>query len=102
MTACVLHFAVPPERLGHEPSYYMQKDIGPTWPQEPHQVVLNDLKPELQSEKTTSAMNQLENRGFAVLKNSSQTLGTLQDQKNWNAAYLEETAKSVGHDALEI
>ena len=84
-----MHFAVPPERLGHEPSYYMQKDIGPTWPQEPHKMVLNDLKSELTNGNEKSSLEQLEARGFAVLKNSSKTLGTLQDQKSWNASYLE-------------
>jgi hypothetical protein len=94
MTACVLRFAVPPERLGHDASRYMEADVGPTWPQEAHNVVLNDLKPELENpEKADSPMKQLESRGFAVLKNKSTALGSLQSQSDWNAAYLEETAK---------
>jgi hypothetical protein len=90
MTTCILRFAVPPERLGHDPSYYMQPDIGPTWPQESHKVVLNDLKPELKDpEKAQPLMEQLESRGFAVLKNKSQALGSLQSQSEWNTSYLE-------------
>jgi hypothetical protein len=94
MTACILRFAVPPERLGHDASRYMEPDVGPTWPQETQEVVLNDLKQELENPKTADPlMKQLESRGFAVLKNKSTTLGSLRSQSDWNAAYLEETAK---------
>lgn len=90
MTACILRFAVPPERLGHDASKYMEPEIGPTWPQEAHDVVLNDLRPELQNPETAgSLMEQLDSRGFAVLKHKSQTLGPLDAQTEWNAAYLE-------------
>ena len=94
MTACVLRFAVPPERLGHDASRYMQPDIGPSWPQEAHKVVLNDLKSELENaENAKPLMEQLETRGFAVVKNKSNTVGSLESQSEWNAAYLEETAR---------
>lgn len=94
MTACVLRFAVPPERLGHDASRYMEPEVGPTWPQEVHKVVLNDLKPELENpENAAPLMEQLEARGFAVLRNKSTTLGSLVSQSEWNAAYLKETAK---------
>ena len=90
MTTCVLSFAVPPENLGHDASRYMQLEIGPTWPQEAHEVIVNDLRPELQNEeKTPSLMYQLDSRGFAVLKHSSQALGSLETQAEWNAAYIE-------------
>ena len=94
MTACVLRFAVPPERLGHDASRYMQPDIGPSWPQEAHKVVLNDLKSELENaENAKPLMEQLETRGFAVVKNKSNTVGSLESQSEWNAAYLEETSR---------
>jgi hypothetical protein len=68
----------------------MDPIVGPTWPQETHQVVLKDLKPELENEaSSTSPMDQLEARGFAALKNTSTTLGPLENQELWNAAYLE-------------
>jgi hypothetical protein len=90
MTACVLRFAVPPERLGHDASRYMEPEIGPTWPHEAHDVVLNDLRSELQSpEKSEPLMKQLESRGFAILKHRSQALGPLNAQAEWNAAYLD-------------
>ena len=90
MTACVLSFAVPPERLGHDASRYMEPEIGPTWPQEAHEVIVNDLRPELQNpEKTASLMDQLNSRGFAVLKHSSQALGSLETQAEWNAACID-------------
>jgi hypothetical protein len=90
MTTCVLRFAVPPERLGHDASRYMEPEIGPTWPQETHQVLLQNLKSELQNpEKADPLMKQLETRGFAVAKNKSHTMGSLASQAEWNAAYLE-------------
>jgi hypothetical protein len=93
MTTCVLRFAVPPERLDHDVSRYMEPEIGPTWPQEVHDVVLHDLKPELQNpEKAQPLMKQLDSRGFALLKNESKTLGLLDSQGQWNAAYLEVSA----------
>ncbi|KAF2704929.1 hypothetical protein K504DRAFT_506403 [Pleomassaria siparia CBS 279.74] len=96
MTTCVLRFAVPPERLEYDVSAYMNKDVGPTWPQESCKVILNDLKPEPQSpEHAEPLMDQLDSSGFAVLKNKSQTLGELQFQEEWNAAYLEETAQMI-------
>lgn len=94
MTACVLRFAIPPECLEHDASRYMEPDIGPTWPQEAHEVILNDLKPELENpDKAEPVMKQLETRGFAVVKNKSKTVGSLESQSEWNAAYLEETAR---------
>jgi hypothetical protein len=94
MTACVLRFAVPPERLELDVSRYMEPEIGPTWPQEEREVVLLDLKPELQNtEKAESPMKQLDTRGFAILKHKSNALGSLQAQADWNAAYLEETTR---------
>lgn len=94
MTACVLRFAVPPERLGHDVSRYMEPDIGPAWPQEAHEVVLNDLRSELENPGNAEPlMKQLETRGFAVVKNKSTTVGSLRSQSEWNAAYLEETAR---------
>ncbi|KAK6073415.1 methyltransferase [Seiridium cupressi] len=96
MTACVLRFAVPPERLGHDVARYMEPAIGPTWPQETHQVILQDLKPELQNAENIKPLEeQLQSRGFAVLKNKSKTLGSLESQADWNAAYLEETAQMI-------
>jgi hypothetical protein len=90
MTACVLRFAVPPERLEQDVSRYMEPEIGPTWPQEPHDVVLCDLKPELEGQTHAKpVMKQLEARGFAVFKNKSTTLGALQTHTEWNDAYLE-------------
>lgn len=90
MTACVLSFAVPPERLGCDASIYMEPEIGPTWPQEAHEVILNDLKSELQSpEKAEPLMKQIATRGFAVIKNKSKTMGSLASQEEWNANYLE-------------
>jgi hypothetical protein len=90
MTTCTLTFAVPPERLGHDAIRYMEPEIGPTWPQEAHEVVLNDLKPELQNSETQQPlMKQLDTRGFAILKNKSKTLGSLESQGEWNSNYLE-------------
>lgn len=95
MTACVLRFAVPPERLEIDVSRYMETDIGPTWPQEEREVVLLDLKPELQNaEKAEPLMKQLDSRGFAVLKNKSNSLGSLHGQAEWNAAYLEVSSET--------
>ncbi|KAF2027950.1 hypothetical protein EK21DRAFT_70797, partial [Setomelanomma holmii] len=66
MTACVLSFAVPPERLDRDVSDYMSKDLGPTWPQESCEVIVQDLKPELQSPSSAqSLLSQLDSRGFA-------------------------------------
>lgn len=94
MTTCVLQFAVPPERLGHDVSRYMEPGIGPTWPQEAHDVVLNDLKSELENTGNAEPLKkQLETRGFAVVKNKSTTVGLLESQSQWIAAYLEETAR---------
>jgi hypothetical protein len=90
MTTSILNFAIPPERLEIPASRYLEPELGPTWPQEAHEVILNDLKPELQNpEKAAPLMNQLESRGFAVIKNESRTLGPLQSKANWNADYLE-------------
>ena len=90
MTASVLRFAVPPERLDCDVSRYMDPEIGPTWPQEVHNVVLNDLRPELENpDMVEPVMKQLDVRGFAVLKHRSQSLGSLEAQAEWNAAYLE-------------
>ena len=93
MTACVLSFAIPPERLDHDASKYLQPEIGNTWPLESHDVQLNDLKPELQDPtRAAPVMKQLEQRGFAVLKNKSKA-GSLETQSQWNAEYLEDTAQ---------
>ncbi|OAA56711.1 Amino acid/polyamine transporter I [Niveomyces insectorum RCEF 264] len=104
MTTCVLSFAVPPDRLGHDPARYME--VGPTWPQEQREVVLHDLKQELDQEKCKSPMDQIESRGFAVVKNQSKTLGPLEQQEQWNAAYLEETVQLIkdqlGADAVFV
>jgi hypothetical protein len=90
MTTCTLTFAVPPERLGHDASRYMEPEIGPTWPQEAHEVTLHDLKPELENvAESQPLMTQLDTRGFAVLKDKSKTLDTLESQGEWNAKYLE-------------
>lgn len=90
MTTSVLRFAVPPERLELDAARYLEPEIGPTWPQEAHEVVLHDLKPELEDRtKAEPLAKQLESRGFAVLKNKSQMLGSLQSQAEWNDAYLE-------------
>ena len=95
MTTCTLTFAIPPERLGHDASRYMQPEIGPTWPQESHKVALLDLKPELQDTKNAEPlMKQLDRRGFAVLKDKSKTLGSLDSQNEWNAPYLEVSVQS--------
>lgn len=103
MTACVLNFAVPPERLGKDVSDYMQPDVGPTWPQEAHKVVLHDLKAELEGvQKADTPMKQLEARGFAVLKNRSNALGSLATQAEWNEAYLAETAEYALNNISEI
>lgn len=103
MTACVLTFAIPPERLGHDASRYMDPAVGPTWPQERHKVVLNDLKPELQNpEKTEPLAKQLDSRGFAVVKNKSKTLGSLASQAEWNAAYLEVSTRNYGPQYIVV
>jgi hypothetical protein len=90
MTASILHFSIPPERLGHDESIYLDPDVGPTWPLEAQKVMLQDLRHELK-EPSKSLMEQLESRGFAVLKNRSDKAGALTAQQEWNAAYLEET-----------
>ncbi|KAH7063837.1 hypothetical protein BKA63DRAFT_526273 [Paraphoma chrysanthemicola] len=96
MTASVLSFAVPPARLDRDASDYMTKELGPMWPQESCEVILEDLKPELQSpKKARSLLTQLSQRGFAVCKNKSERLGTLQLQDEWTEAYLEETAQMI-------
>lgn len=89
MTTSVLSFAVPPHRLGHDVSKYMDPDLGPSWPLEPCNVILNDLRPELESKEKAPVMEQLEARGFAIFKHKSETLGTLEKQTDWNASYLE-------------
>jgi hypothetical protein len=90
MTACVLRFAVPPERLELDVSRYLEPEIGPTWAQEAYDITLIDLKPELLSPEHAEPLTaQLQSRGFAVLKNKSATLGSLKSQAEWNAAYLE-------------
>lgn len=89
MTTCILRFAIPPERLDYDVSLYMEPEIGPTWPHEKYNVVLNDLRPELQNPETAEPlMKQLESRGFAVLKHKSEALGSLETQAEWNTAYL--------------
>lgn len=89
MTSATLRFSVPCDVLGKDPSVFLQPDIGPTWPQEPHEVTLHDLKPELKyPEKAKSPIAQLDSRGFAVLKAKSKVLGSLAQQKEWNAAFL--------------
>ena len=90
MTASVLHFSIPPERLGHDESIYLNPNVGPTWPLEAHEIMLQDLKHELAG-PTRPLMEQLESRGFAVLKNKSEKAGALMAQQEWNASYLEET-----------
>ena len=103
MTACVLSLAGPPERLEYDVSRYMEPDLGPTWPQEAHQVFLNDLKPELQNpEKAEPLMKQLESRGFAVLKKKSKSLGSLESQAEWNSAYLEVKSSTSSYTKLVL
>ncbi|KAI0470549.1 hypothetical protein GGR56DRAFT_133773 [Xylariaceae sp. FL0804] len=94
MTAATLHFSIPPERLDHDASIYLQPEVGPKWPLEAHDVTLGDLKPEL-SRPTASVQSQLDSRGFAVLKNKSPTVGSLESQQDWNEAYLEETKQMI-------
>jgi hypothetical protein len=88
MTAATLHFSIPPERLDHDASVYLNPDMGPKWPLEAHDVVLQDLRPELDDAKA-SPQEQLEARGFALLKHKSDALGPLVEGDKWNAAYLE-------------
>ncbi|KAF2637124.1 hypothetical protein P280DRAFT_552563 [Massarina eburnea CBS 473.64] len=96
MTACVVRFAVPPERLERDASEYMTTEIGPTWPQESHKIILNNLNPERQTPgKAASPIRQLESKGFAILKDKSTSLGALHAQEKWNTAYLEETAQMI-------
>ncbi|KAH7037552.1 uncharacterized protein B0I36DRAFT_67674 [Microdochium trichocladiopsis] len=102
-TRALLHFAVPPCRLGHDPARYLDPEVGPSWPLEAHDVGLYDLRSELDgcssssssssssSVPTKTVMEQLETRGFGALRHKSGALGSLAEQDVWNAAYLEET-----------
>lgn len=89
MTTAILSFAVPPSSLPHDASLYETPEIGPTWPQEPHDVILNDLKPELLSPGGAKPlMKQLESRGFAIVNCESEVMGTLERQGEWVGGYL--------------
>lgn len=76
--------------LGRDPADFLSPDIGPTWPQEAHEVILHDLRPELEyPEKVASPMEQLDSRGFAVVRNKNVRTGPLADQKEWNKDFLD-------------
>ncbi|KAK4702295.1 hypothetical protein P7C70_g3928, partial [Phenoliferia sp. Uapishka_3] len=87
-----IHFAIPPSRLGCSVDKYLDPSIGPSWPQEPFEVKLGSLRDAL-SDEIISPMEQLETRGFAVMKHKSETLGTLENADSWNADYLKETSE---------
>ena len=90
MSAATVSFSVPCHVLGRDPAEFLKPEVGPTWPQEQHEVTLHDLKVELEHPETAaSPMDQLDTRGFAVFKSNSEALGPLAEQKQWNAAYLE-------------
>jgi len=90
MTTATMNFSIPCEVMGRDPAEFLLPDIGPTWPQEAHEVTLQDLKPELENpEKAKSPMEQLDARGFAVLKSKGLAKGPLAQQKEWNKAFLE-------------
>ena len=94
MTAVTLHFAVPPSRLDHDPSWYLESvDNGMKWPLEPSEVLLQDLRPELddmsRSIESRSIMGQLESRGFAAFRSPSPSAGPLLNAEDWSAEYLE-------------
>ncbi|KAH8591312.1 hypothetical protein B0O99DRAFT_632435 [Bisporella sp. PMI_857] len=92
MTTGTLQFAIPPERLGRDPSIYLNPEIGPSWPQEPYEVTLQDLKAELENAENAKP---LDSRGFAILRNRSESLGPLKLHEIWNADYLEETKQMI-------
>jgi hypothetical protein len=76
--------------MGRDPAEFLLPDIGPTWPQEAHEVTLHDLKPELENlENAECLMEQLDSRGFAVIKSKGGAKGPLAQQKEWNKAFLE-------------
>lgn len=90
MTTATMNFSVPWEALGRDPADFLRPEIGPTWPLEAHEVVLRDLKPELENpEKASTPMEQLDSRGFAVVKRKGVTIGPLGQQKDWNKAFLQ-------------
>jgi hypothetical protein len=90
MTTATMNFAIPCEVMGRDPAEFLLPDIGPTWPQEAHEVTLYDLKPELENpEKVKPLMEQLDARGFAVIKSKDMAKGPLAQQKEWNKAFLE-------------
>jgi len=93
MTTATINFAIPCEVMGRDPAEFLLPDIGPTWPQEPHEVTLQDLKPELEN-PAKSPMEQLDSRGFAVVKSQGVSIGSLAQQKEWNKAFLEDTKKN--------
>jgi len=94
MTAVTLHFAVPPNELDHDPSWYLESpENGTKWPLEPSEVLLQDLRPEMDSNSSSlmgqSIMEQLERRGFAAFRSPSSAAGPLLNSETWNANYLE-------------
>ncbi|KAH8879770.1 hypothetical protein GQ53DRAFT_23822 [Thozetella sp. PMI_491] len=96
MTTATISFAVPCDILGKDPAVFLQPDVGPTWPQEQREVTMHDLRPELEHPETArTPLEQLETRGFAAVRIESEALGPLARQKEWNAAYLEETKEAI-------
>lgn len=90
-TTATLHFSIPAARLDHDVSRYLDPAIGPTWPLEPFEVELADLR----AEEATGVVEGLEGRGFAVLKHESAALGGLRESEEWNPAYLNETMELI-------
>lgn len=82
-----VHFAVPPSRLGHDAVRYMDPAIGPSWPQEPFEIQIRDLREDV-GQSRESMVNQLERTGFAVLKHHSDAMGKLLDSEHWNEEFL--------------
>lgn len=90
MTTATINFAIPCHVLGKDPAVFLEPLVGPTWPQEQHEVILHDLRPELQNPETAKTpMEQLDSRGFALVKFKSNVMGPLAQQKEWNKSFLE-------------
>ncbi|RDW74861.1 hypothetical protein BP6252_06003 [Coleophoma cylindrospora] len=90
MTTATMNLSIPCEVLGKDPAVFLQPGVGQAWPQEAREVTLHDLKPELENPETAqSPMEQLDSRGFAVVKNKSEAMGPLAQQREWNEAFLQ-------------
>lgn len=90
-----IDFPLPDSRLlaGSDPALFAL-DLSKQRPFEAVELPINDLRPELEREPVP-ALTQLDERGFAVLRHESSTVGGAVDMADGIAAYLKEVPTSV-------